>query len=124
MTVKPRTNYWLDAAIFALFLVVLVSGLLLWFVYPHGGTRSGQQAHERGGRGTQLSAAVTEPSPDTTILGLTRQDMDSVHDWSGLAMGGLVLLHVVFHWKWIVCQTKRLFGGRNSRKPSRTCPDA
>ena len=40
MNVKPRTNLVLDTAILGLFVVVLVSGLLLWVVYPSGGTRA------------------------------------------------------------------------------------
>lgn len=30
-----------------------------------------------------------------------------IHDWSGIAMGVLVMVHLVLHWKWIVAMTKR-----------------
>jgi hypothetical protein len=33
-----------------------------------------------------------------------------VHDWSGIAMGILVFAHIVLHWNWMICMTKRLFG--------------
>ena len=31
------------------------------------------------------------------------------HDWSGLIMGLLVLVHLVLHWNWIVSVTKSFF---------------
>ncbi|MBN1175477.1 DUF4405 domain-containing protein [Candidatus Woesearchaeota archaeon] len=31
-----------------------------------------------------------------------------IHDWSGIAMVALVLVHLIQHWKWIVAMTKRL----------------
>lgn len=96
MSVKPRTNYLLDLIILALLLVVLLSGLLLWQVYPDGGARQ---------RGTHRDVDSAG-----TVLGLARAEMRAVHDWAGLLMGALVVLHLVFHWKWIVCQTRRLLG--------------
>ncbi|PIN80901.1 hypothetical protein COV16_00165 [Candidatus Woesearchaeota archaeon CG10_big_fil_rev_8_21_14_0_10_34_8] len=32
-----------------------------------------------------------------------------IHDWSGIIMAALVLLHLVMHWKWIVATTKSFF---------------
>ncbi len=96
MTVKPRTNFILDMIILGLLLVVFVSGLLLWQVYPDGGT------HYRGGRG--------EIGSSQAVIGLVRSDMRELHNWSGVLMGVLVVVHLLFHWKWLVCQTKRLLG--------------
>jgi hypothetical protein len=31
----------------------------------------------------------------------------SIHKWVGLALGIAVLLHVAFHWKWLVRMTRR-----------------
>lgn len=31
-----------------------------------------------------------------------------IHDWSGIVMVVLVLVHLIQHWKWIVAMTKRL----------------
>jgi len=36
-----------------------------------------------------------------------------IHDFSGLAMGLLVLVHIIMHWRWIVSFTKKLLGGKN-----------
>ena len=116
MTVKPRTNYTLDMLILGLFVVVMLSGLLLWLVYPHGGTRSGQ-SHGRGG-GRIAEDIVTDT---TAVLGLSRSEMDTIHDWSGVAVGVLVLVHIVFHWKWIVCQTRQIFRPKARRSRSQPC---
>ena len=39
-----------------------------------------------------------------------------IHDWSGLIMGILVLVHIVLHWKWIVSMTKSFFKGKKQTK--------
>lgn len=43
--------------------------------------------------------------------------ISELHDWSGLAMSVLALIHVILHWKFIVCMTKSYF----SRKQK--CPN-
>lgn len=37
-----------------------------------------------------------------------------IHDFSGLAMGLLVLFHLILHWKWIVCFTKKVLGKKQT----------
>jgi len=39
------------------------------------------------------------------ISGLSR-----LHDWSGIAMTVLVIIHLALHWNWIVVTTKRYLG--------------
>ena len=36
-------------------------------------------------------------------------NISKFHDWGGIAMAILVLIHLVLHWGWIVSQTKGLF---------------
>lgn len=108
MNVKPRTHLLLDAAIFAAFVVTLGSGLLLWAVFSSGGVHAGHSLAET-----------------VTVLGLDRHTTNDLHVWSGLIMGALALLHLVFHWKWITCQVGRLSGSgrRQAHGRARTCPD-
>lgn len=114
MAVKPRTNLTLDAVILALFLVIFISGVLLWVVYPPGG----------GGRVGNGRGAVAASAEDFALLGLDRHSMNDVHAWAGVIMGALVLVHVVFHWKWIVCQVGRLWSSpRPARAPRDACPE-
>ena len=115
MTVKPRTNLALDAVMLALFLIVFMSGVLLWVVYPPGG---GQRVGN--GRG-----AVAASANDFTLLGLDRHAMGDLHNWAGVMMGALVLVHLAFHWKWIICQVRRLWSSpRPARAPRNACPEA
>lgn len=37
------------------------------------------------------------------------------HDWGGIAMTVLVIVHLALHWKWIVAMTKKLFTGKNAK---------
>lgn len=51
-------------------------------------------------------------------LGLSYSDLPmgaitKIHDFSSLAMGLLVLIHIIMHWRWIVSFTKKLLGGKN-----------
>lgn len=32
-----------------------------------------------------------------------------IHDWSGVVMAVIVLLHLILNWDWIVCTTKSFF---------------
>lgn len=34
-----------------------------------------------------------------------------IHDWSGMVMSILVIMHIVLHWKWIIIMSKKLFAG-------------
>jgi hypothetical protein len=42
----------------------------------------------------------------------------TIHKWSGAAMGGLVFLHLVLHWKWIAKTTKGYFRRKAEGKDS------
>ncbi|HNV01401.1 MAG TPA: DUF4405 domain-containing protein [archaeon] len=35
--------------------------------------------------------------------------MSFVHDWSGVLFTILVIVHLILHWNWLVCMTKKLF---------------
>ncbi|HEC22250.1 MAG TPA: DUF4405 domain-containing protein [Chloroflexi bacterium] len=97
MKIRPGTHLILDSVIFILFVVVAVSGLIL-FLAPSGGYN--------GARGL---------STPESLLSLRRQGLKTVHNWVGLALAGLVALHVILHLPWVTCQFKRLF-----KKPVRS----
>ncbi|MBU0536782.1 MAG: DUF4405 domain-containing protein [Nanoarchaeota archaeon] len=40
---------------------------------------------------------------------LPMYEISVLHDWSGIIMALLVLIHIVLHWSWIVCTTKGFF---------------
>lgn len=124
MTVRPRTNYVLDLALLILLIVVMVSGVLLWVVYPQGGSggSAGGRGQGRGRSGVEQEAEhsapveAVAPSARYTLLSLDRGEMREIHNWSGLGMGALMLVHLLFHLKWLLCQTRQMFR-RGHRRP-------
>jgi uncharacterized iron-regulated membrane protein len=98
--IKPKTQLIIDTIIFAAFVVVLVSGLVLFFAGDGGGYQGGRN-----------------PEAQSIILLLTRHDWKDLHNQAGLVMGGLVVFHLFLHIPWIVCQAKRLFGVPLRRVP-------
>jgi fucose 4-O-acetylase-like acetyltransferase len=83
---KTKTNFWLDIVIFTAFLATAITGLLLWLVIP-------------GGRG----------SGNLIFLGLTRHTWVDLHNWAGLAMLIGAVVHLILHWKWLICVAERFF---------------
>ena len=84
---KNKLNFWLDIIIFIAFVVTAITGLLLWLALPSG-----------------------QGNGPLVLGGLTRSEWIDLHVWAGLAMLGGTILHLVLHWRWIVCITQRFFG--------------
>jgi len=40
---------------------------------------------------------------------ISKELMRTIHDWSGIIMGFLVLTHLILNWKWLGYKTKELF---------------
>ena len=79
---KVLINYIVDVLLFISFILVFITGLFKWPGLLKG-------------------------------LGLEAMKgaaLNGIHDWSGLAMGILVLIHLVLHWDWIVAMTKKYLG--------------
>ena len=75
---KATLNYWGDMAIGAAFAVSAVSGLVFLL-----------------------------PAQKNTVLGIGLATWDLVHIWASLAMIVGVLAHLVLHWNWIACMTRK-----------------
>jgi cytochrome b561 len=104
MAAKPRTNFYLDVILFILMVIVLVSGLVLWV--------DGGEGQHRGGGWPNAGGNDAEQ----TLL-LSRQDWKTLHLWLGLAVGVIILVHLVFHWKWIVCRLRADVLGQKPGQP-------
>lgn len=87
---KTTLNYIIDVLLGISFLLVFTTGILKW---------KGWTEIFEGIIGTKLN-----------ILAII-----FVHDWSGLAMGILVLIHLILHWNWIKCMTLN-FLRRNNKQ--------
>jgi cytochrome b subunit of formate dehydrogenase len=90
MSNKVWLNYALDAVIALAFILASISGLVFLFAGSGG---------YQGGR---------NPDFQTEVLGISRWTWSDLHTWTGLVMIAGVMIHLLLHWKWIVCVTKRL----------------
>ncbi|HUW95270.1 MAG TPA: DUF4405 domain-containing protein [Anaerolineae bacterium] len=89
---KAKLNFVVDAMILIAFLAATVSGIVLLTV-PHGGYQGGRN-----------------PDFGRVVLFLTREGWNDLHVWGSLAMIGGIVIHLVLHWRWIVCMVKRFVG--------------
>jgi cytochrome b subunit of formate dehydrogenase len=104
---KVKLNYWLDGVIAIAFIASALSGVVFLFAGSGG---------YQGGR---------NPSFQTEMLGIERSVWSDLHTWVGLVMIVGVVIHLVLHWNWIVCMTKRMVkGSRRSttRREQDVCP--
>jgi cytochrome b subunit of formate dehydrogenase len=103
MSSKARFNYILDAVIALAFVLSSLSGIVFMFAGSGG---------YQGGR---------NPDFQTEMLGISRSTWSDLHALTGLVMIVGVLVHLVFHWDWIVCMTKRLLRPAR-RQVQEACP--
>jgi hypothetical protein len=104
MSSKVKLNYAIDVVIGVTFILSALSGLILFFA-PSG---------YQGGR---------NPYYMQPVLLLSTHTWDIVHTWSSISMIAGVGAHLVLHWNWMVCTTKRFFvRPQASAKEPRECP--
>jgi hypothetical protein len=104
MSAKGKMNYWVDVVIGLAFVFSALSGLVLFFA-PSG---------YQGGR---------NPYYGQTVLFLSTQAWDTIHTWSSIAMISGVGAHLILHWNWMVCMTRKLFAVRRPlRREPAACP--
>ena len=83
---RAKLNYLVDFSMFISFLVTAITGLILKF-FLSSGKRSGQNE----------------------FLGIIKGNWELVHDWIGILLIFIVIIHIVLHWNWIVSMTRGLF---------------
>jgi hypothetical protein len=67
-----------------------ISGLILWLVIPREGQRRGSVE-------------------DVFIW--SRNTWIDLHDWVAVALLVVLVIHLIWHWKWIVFMSKKVFKG-------------
>ena len=87
---QARLNFSLDTVLFLAFFVINISGLIIWLVLPSGGFQGGRN-----------------PTYGATLLWLDRHGWKDLHLWASLAMIAVMVLHVVWHWSWVMCVIRR-----------------
>jgi cytochrome b subunit of formate dehydrogenase len=104
---KTKLNYMLDAVIALAFILSALTGIVFLFAGSGG---------YQGGR---------NPDFRTEVLGISRGVWSDLHTWVSLVMIAGVVIHLVLHWHWIVCMTKRMVKELGWAGPSReqeACP--
>jgi hypothetical protein len=61
------------------------------------------------------------PNFKTALWGLSRGTWDDLHTWTSLVMIVGVLVHLVLHWRWIVCVTKKMLPSLPRRANEQVC---
>ncbi|MFC1742032.1 DUF4405 domain-containing protein [Nanoarchaeota archaeon] len=89
-----RSKYWIDFTMLITFLVTAITGIVMFFLLP-GGTKLG---------------------PLRAVFGVTRQAWRDVHNWAGIIMLVLVLIHLALHWRWIIDTTRNIFQKKKIKK--------
>lgn len=86
---KVKLNYLLDLVIGLAFLLSGLTGIA-FLVMGDGGYQ--------GGRNLSFQVA---------FLGISRAVWSDLHTLTSLVMIAGIVVHVVFHWDWIVCMTRK-----------------
>ncbi len=81
---KIKLDYWVDVGLTISFFICFISGLIKW---PGLVKMIGVSAYKT----------------------LSVRNISELHDFSGLIMGLLVVIHLALHWKWMVAVTKSMF---------------
>jgi len=82
---KNSINYIVDWIAFIFFLITFITGIMRFSVV--------------------LSFIVINIGPVNVNL------LNTIHRWSGVIAGVMILLHLILHWGWVVKNTKNLFRG-------------
>lgn len=90
---RTALNAIVDAIAYTGLVVLATTGLMLrWQMPPGSGGLHGMGAGAGAGN-----------RPVTVVWGLSRHEWGSIHYWIALALMGVLAVHLVLHWKWIVC---------------------
>jgi hypothetical protein len=93
---RTHVNALIDAVAFLAFLLLLSTGFILEYQLPPGS--GGLQGF---GMGRGASHRMVH-----LLWGWTRHEWGQVHYWIALSMMAVLAVHLVLHWKWIVCTVR------------------
>ena len=99
---KKNTRFALDILLLLSGLVTLVSSVVVWFVLPRGIGLHGESAY-CSGQGVGGTGNVMN------FLGMKRYSWITIHNWASVVLAVIILVHIIFHWRWIVETTRRIF---------------
>ena len=94
-----RRNWILDSGLFLTALIASLSGIY-FLIFPEGGYKGGRNPYY----GIQII--------------FEREGWEWIHTWISFGFIAVGLLHLIFHWKWVVNTTSRIFHSLKERKTS------
>jgi hypothetical protein len=93
--------YWIAVAAFLALLLEAVSGFILWIALPRG---DGFRFRGSGSRMAHES------------FGFSRETWLDIHDWAGVALIVILLVHLLLHWRWVLSVTRRVIRGPSGER--------
>jgi len=97
---KSKVNFVIDALMFLCLMAIAGIGFLMKFVLIPG-----KERWIKYGRNVDLS-----------LLGMDRHEWGTIHLVIGFILLGLLVLHIILHWKMILGIYHRLIGSRKARR--------
>ncbi len=91
---KAEFNFWLDCILFLTGTGLALSGFVRWFILPGNGGGYGF----RGGQWF---------NPLPTFI-FPRAIWSDIHKFLAVVFVGLVVVHIVLHWEWLVAMFRSL----------------
>ena len=86
---QNRNNWFIDALLFCSGFLASISGVYFLFLPING---------YQGGRNVFYGINIL----------FTRHTWENIHEWTGIIMIFIAVIHFVFHWKWVLTMIKRL----------------
>lgn len=100
--VKNFYNYSIDFLLLYGFILIVISSYVLWFIIPmatgYGGDYHCADAFT--GQGVYGNLLL--------VFGLSRWEWVELHSWMSIIATILVIIHLIFHWQWIIESIKRI----------------
>ncbi len=100
MKASTKQNFIIDAVMFLNMMALAGTGFLNRYVLLSG----------------QKAKAVYGQNVDMYLLGMARERWESIHLYLGILLLGLLVLHIVLHWKQIVTIYRRLIQANKQRQ--------
>ena len=85
---RCRLEYWIDIGLLISFFIVAITSLVIFFAF------------------VSISPGIGRT---ITFLGTTKATWIPWHNYAGLVMIFLVLIHLILHFRWLIEMTKRMF---------------
>jgi len=100
MSDKSKVNFVIDALMFLCMMAITGTGFLMKFVLIPG-----QERWVKYGRNVEL-----------LLLGIDRHEWGAIHLVLGFILLGLLVIHIILHWKMILGLYRKLIGSQSTRR--------